>query len=272
MSDQTDNLLNLVKPYGLSDDEGRVYLRLLTSGFSSALSLSRVLHMGRTKVYRLLDKLSDRQLVETRVDERGMQFGATHPQKFEQLVTAKAQEVATLQQSLPQLLSQLQGLVPKSAQHSKVLYYEGVEGLKQVSFNITRAKDMVRVYEMEHLSEFLPVEFAEDVRRELVKNHILAQDLTNQRSWPGYTDVAELVAHYAQSRYIDPAKLQINFEILIYNDVYATYTYHDDVIFCVEIYNDQLAAMQKQIFDFIWNQAAPMQFTDGRGAAVLASE
>lgn len=267
MSDRPDSFLHLVTPYGLSEEEGKIYLFLLRRGFATALALSRQLTMGRTKVYRILDKLRAKQLVEFKVDERGMKFGATHPQKFQQLISDREQEVATLKQSLPDLVAQLTGLSATPDRQSKVLYYEGIEGLKQVSYNLTTAKGMARVFEMEHMSDFLPRPFAENVRKELVANKIFTRDLTNKPAFPGYTNVTELISDFAETRYIDPKKLSINFEVLIYNNVYATYTYKDDQIFCVEIYNDQLAAMQKQIFDFIWEQARSMKFLDDHGAA-----
>jgi len=267
MSDQTDNLLNLVKPYGLSEAETRLYFYLLKTGFTTALTCSRELHMGRTKVYRLLDKLKEKQLVEFKIDERGMKFGATSPQKFKQLVTAKEQEVASLKHSLPNLLEQLTTLSATTATKSKVLYYEGVEGLKQVSYNATKAKGVLRVFEMEHLSDFLPTSFAEDVRQKLVDNKVTTHDLTNKKSFPGFTDVKNAIPTYNKFRHVSPKKLKINFEVLIYNDVYATYTYKNKDIFCVEVHNKELAKMQKQLFDYIWKQSIKMEIIDSRGAA-----
>jgi len=269
MSKQTDNLSNLVKPYGLSEEESKVYILLLQNDFTTALTLSRKLHLGRTKIYRLLDTLRDKQLVEFKLQERGMQFGATHPSKFEHLVAQKEQEIAGLKKHLPDLVAHLNALVPGEAKESQVLYYEGVEGLKQVSYNITNAKGMLRVFEMEHMSKFVPHAYAETVREELVANKIMTRDLTNIAKSPGYTDVTELIKKYSEMRYINPKLLKINFEVLIYNDVYTTYTYTGDEVFCVEIHNAALAEMQKQLFDFVWTSAQPMRFSDVRGAATV---
>jgi sugar-specific transcriptional regulator TrmB len=269
MSVQTDNYINLVKPFGLSDEEGKIYLHLLQNGLLTALQLSKALHLGRTKTYRILDVLHKKQLVEFVVRERGLVFGATSPKKFDQLLLEQESKLQVLRQQLTELVELLQQLGKKSDKNSKVVYYEGIEGLKQVSYNITNAVGLVRVFEMEHLSDFLPLDFAELVRYEMVEKGISVRDLTNKRTYPGYTNVTDLVSSHAESRYIDPQKLQINFEVLIYNEVYATYSYKDDRIFCVEIYNAQLAEMQKQLFDFIWNQAVPMRFTDKRGAATV---
>jgi len=269
MSDQTDNLINLVKPYGLSDEEGNIYVFLLQRESATALTLSRSLHLGRTKVYRLLDKLKTKQLIEVRFDERGMSFAATHPAKFQQLVTSKESEIAALKASLPSLINQLTKLTQLAQDNSKVLYYEGWDGLKQVSYNLTRAVGVVRVFEMVHLSEFLPETFSEQIRQECVDAEISFRDLTNQTSQTDFTQVTDLIKHFSKVRYIDPLLIKINFEVLIYNDVYTTYTYKDKKVFCVEIYNPQLAEMQKQVFDFIWAQASPLEYTGLHGAAKL---
>ncbi len=266
-SDTIKDALGLLKSYGLSAAEGTVYLYLLQNGYSSALTVSKKLKLARTKVYRLLENLKDKQLLETKVTARGATFGAIHPSKFQQLVATQEQRVTLLKQTLPTLVTELTSLLPHALQTSKVLYYEGIEGLKQVSYNITRAHKLLRVIEMDRLSEFLPVEFSEMVRRGLVENKIMTYDLTNRKSFKEHTSVTELVQKYSECRYIPPSKLEINYEVLIYNNVYATYSYKEKQIFCVEIYNEQLADMQKQIFDFMWNTATPLRYTNLKGAA-----
>jgi hypothetical protein len=45
------------------------------------------------------------------------------------------------------------------------------------------------------------------------------------------------------------------------------YHYLNKDIFCVEIINADLAAMQKQLFDFIWRHAKPMKKIGEHGEA-----
>lgn len=270
MSLKTDNIHNLLIPYGMSADESRLYIFLLQNPRSSALAISKQLHLGRTKIYRLLDKLKTINLVEFILESKGLRFSATHPNILEQLVNAKEQEVAALQKSLPSLLSQLNQLTNLNMNtQSKVVVYEGVEGLKQVSWNSLQANKTLRVFEKEHISDFLPLDFAEKFREEQVKRQISTLDLSNKSSFAGFTQVKELVKNYSHFRYIDPLKLKIDFEVLLYNDVYATYTYHESEIFCVEIHNSQLAMMQKQLFDFVWHEAKPMKFISDQGATEI---
>ncbi len=270
MSEPTDTV-SLLKFFDLSEEEGKLYLILLAHGFLPVLTVSRLSKIPRTKTYRLLEKLQKLQLVETKLDSRGMKFGASHPSQFNQLLSQKRHQLDLLQQTLPNLIAQLNSqILPHSTSASKVLYYQGLEGLKQVSYNITKADKLLRVYEMEHLSDFLPADFSEDIRQKLVDHQITTLDLTNKTHFGNFTKVTEMIQKYSQYRFISPKNMTINFEVLIYNDVYATYTYKSDPIFCVEIHNAQLAAMQKQIFDFIWSTATPLKFTSTSGAAKIS--
>lgn len=276
MSEQSDKSLfsrsadfKIVTQFGLSDDEARVYLLLLKEGFDTALSLSKKLQIGRTKVYRLLDKLMARELVEMKLDDRGMKFGAARPEKFELLLTEKELELQNLKSQLPGVIESLQSVALQASNESKVLYYTGVDGLKQVSFNSTRTRGILRVFEAEHMSEFIAPTIAEKIRQQYVDNHVFIRDLTNKTSGVGYTAVTELIKSHNEVRHISPTVLDIQFEALIYNDVYVTYSIKGNEIFCVEMYNQQLADMQKQLFDFVWDKAQKMKFVDDRGGVEL---
>ena len=154
MSEQADTITPLIQTFGLSAEESKIYLYLLKHGFSSALVLSRQLSIARTKIYRLIDKLKAKGFVEQKLDDRGMRFGAVHPTVFEH-IAAKQEEVSrSMQKKLPQLTLKLQSLMQSNHHDSKVLYYEGVVGLKQVSYNITKATDSIRVFEMAHSLNF----------------------------------------------------------------------------------------------------------------------
>lgn len=270
MSDQTDNLNQLIMPFGLTSEEAAIYLHIAQKGFLSALTISRNLHIGRTKVYRILDKLIDKQLVEQKLDDMGMKFGAVDPVKLEQLVIEKEHEVAGLRASLPVVVERLKKIFPQSAQESKILYYTGVDGLKRVTYNSTKAREVLRIIErVNDMSDFLSEDFSEEVRMKFVENQTRIHQLTTHKKLEPFTHIPEFITKYSYLRYLDPKKLNVSFEQLIYNDVYAMYRTDGEEIFCVEIYNSELAMMQKQIFDFMWEHAQKMKFVDDRGSARL---
>ena len=271
MSNQTDIYLQKLQLFNLDEEESSVYIYLLKNSFTTALQISRDLKIGRTKVYRILDKLQQSHLAEDKLGERGLEFGATNPHTLKQLAQERQKQAQSLINTSEQLAQELEKLIPNNIQKSKVLYYEGIEGMKQVTYNTTHAKGLLRVYEVEHMSSFLDEKFAEDIRRRYVENKIVTYDLTNKKTMKDFTSVHEYVKSFSKLRYIDPKDLKIQFEVLIYNDVYVTYTYTNEEIFCVEIYNPQLAAMQKQLYDVMWKQAVPMKYTSLRGEAHVNS-
>ncbi len=272
MSNQTDRLVSLLEPFGLSTDESRVYLSLLEKSALTALQISRDLHIGRTKVYRVLDKLEDLGLAIEKKGDRGARFEATTPKQLELLIKKKEGEVGKLKESLPVVLEELSSVEVSGDETSKVLYYEGQEGLEQVTWNSLKAEDELRIFEIKDMSAFLDYGFTEKVREEFVWRDVHVRELTNQKELDSWTNVQEFVDKYWQCRYIDPKELEMRFELLVYNDVYTMYSFEGRDIFCVEIYNQNLAQMQKQLFDFMWLHARKMERIGGGGAMKVVSD
>lgn len=269
MSEQTDRLISTLSPFGLSEEEAAIYLLLLDKGDSSALKISREIHIARTKVYRLLDKLISKQLVIQKLDDAGFKFQAANPESIRQLVLQKEVEVKSLRQELPFVLSQLHSISPKGKEKSKVLYYTGKEGLAQVTYNSLRTKGILRTIEVSSgMDYFLDEEYSEKLRGMFLENKIHTRQLSNIKEFKNWTKLTEFVK-YCELRYIPPQQLKPTFETLIYNNVYVLYQCVGEEIFCVEIYNEHLATMQKQIHDFLWEHAQKMKYTSPYGAAKL---
>ncbi|MEK7165220.1 MAG: helix-turn-helix domain-containing protein, partial [Patescibacteria group bacterium] len=194
MSDQADNYTHLLTPFGLDDIEARIYLLLAQKGVLSALQISRELHLARTRVYRILDKLLEKKLVTTHLDDRGSKFGASAYQELELLVAEKEHAAQMLRKKMPVIFDQLATLWGSVTPGSKVLYYQGIEGLKQVTWNSLRAKDTLRIYEIANMSAFLDADFSEKIREEFADRHIKVKQLTNLKHIKPYTRIPEHIA------------------------------------------------------------------------------
>lgn len=271
MSDQTDILSRTLTRLGLSPEEVAIYLHLLEKGTKSALEISRELHFARTRVYRLLDKLEAHGLVIQKFAELGLKFTASPYQQLELLLTQRQSELDSLKVSMPSIFTQLSALRRRGQAESRVFYHHGIDGLKHVTWNSLRAHGELRIYEVAtSMTAFLPQEFSERVREELVAHKIHTLQLTNISHMEPWTKVTENVLHYWTPRYIAPKELTIKSEIVIYNDVTALYHYLDRDIFCVEIENADLSTMQRQMFDFIWSHAKPMEKIGVHGEAKVS--
>ena len=269
MSDQTDILTRTLARFGLTTEEAGIYLCLLETGAKSALELSRNLHMARTRVYRLLDKLGERGLVTQKFASLGLKFTASPYKQLELLLAERQSELESIKAALPALYAQL-GMMSVQTAGSKVLYHHGVDGLKHVTWNSLRARGKLLIYEVSaSMTAFLPQEFSEKVREELVTNKIHTLQLTNIAHMSPWTKVKDAAGTYWTPRFIAPKELLIKSEVLIYNDVTAIYHYLNNDIFCVEIVNADLAHMQSQIFDFIFRHATPMKKIGTYGEAKI---
>ncbi len=268
MSEKSDSLISLLKPFGLSPEESKIYLHLLQNGIHSALTISRQINMARTKVYRILDNLYDKKLIFHKLDDIGIKFGANTPKQLELLIIEKEQEAHALRRSAPLILQQLEALTGTDHFNSQVRYYKGKQGLEQVTWNSTKAKDEIKIYEVSStMDAFLDSAFAEKVRSELLVNQVHVKQLTNQLKIAKFTEVRNHVKYFWEPRYLNPKDLLIQFEVLIYDDVYTMYSYEHNDIFCVEIYNSRLAEMQKQLFNFIWKKSKKMKVVNAQGQA-----
>ncbi|GAB4283888.1 MAG: hypothetical protein Kow0081_0720 [Candidatus Dojkabacteria bacterium] len=268
MSDQADNLEKQLKQFGLSGEAVKLYLTLVKASPLTALELSRRLRIARTKVYRLLEKLISLGLVAEEIKGYGKKFVSTSPRRLLEIVHEKERETLLLKATAPTIVNQLHQLQNISNSNSKILHYQGIEGLKQVTWNTTKVEGVFRIYEYgPSMNNFLEKEFAEKIRREYSRNQSAEfKQLTNHEHITSFTEVKEFVSQW-RPRYIDRKILDIQIEIAIYNDVFVTYEYSSEDVFIVEIYNKQLAEVQKQIFDSIWKIAKPMKKLDEKGAA-----
>lgn len=270
MSEKIDTSLKLLNTFGLTDEEGRVYLDIVRNASATALSLSRTLHISRTKVYRIVDSLIARGLVVTRLGERGMRFDSIPPDQLSLILKDREHELAKLRSLLPQLESELSTLARDSSDRSKVLYYHGLEGLKQVTYNSLKAQGELLTYEISDMNAFLDRREAEEFRRLFLEHGTRIRTLTNATHLPPWTDIPGAADPAVwQIRHLPPQDNPFQFEILIYNDVYCMYRYSGDNIFCVEIHSRELADMQRQLFEYLWSGARKFRVMNEHGEAAL---
>lgn len=269
MSDQTDRFELLREELDLSHEEFLVYSFLFNENVTSALKISKHMHIGRTKVYRILDKLIELGLVEQVLGPRGFLFKNSSPHNLSHLVHKRSAKLQQLEKNLPEIIDTLSGLSRYDTE-ARVKYYKGREGLEQVTWNSLRADKDLLIYELASTMEsFTNKEFAEEVRSEIVRRRIHVKQLTNLKEIPDFTEVVEKVKKYWEVRHVSKKLLNISFEVIVYNDVVAMYDFSRSQPFCVEIMDPKLADFQKSQFQYIWDHAEKMKVLSPKGHAIL---
>lgn len=247
-------VVSYLKQLGLGDEQAHAYIFLLQGGPQTVLSLSRGLKTGRTKLYPLLEDLAKKQLITIHERHYGTSYEAQPPEVLEFLIVEKERKAESLRSNLGSVTHALENIRAHSPTTSKIVEYRGVDGLKQMNWNLTKAVKEFRVFELAHLSDHLGKHFAEKFHDWQADKGITSYDLTNDPSWQLHTNVVGY-EKLSKARFVDPSVFTIEFETYIYNNCVALLSYEKDDIFGVEVYNDKLARQQKQLFDLVWSQA-----------------
>ena len=247
---------------GFTKEEAALYLGLVRFGPMTLLEASRKTKIERTKLYRLIDTLAERGIIEDIPQYKHRTIKSADISTIELLVKERERQDTFLKQSFLEFSGQMQDLQKTQFPGNKVVSYRSKEGMRQMVWHILRCKGLHRSYSYCFWNDILGDAFVLKFNEELVMKHLTVHDL--------YSD--EYIAYknkwlasgrrgpegdwgFWHSRYLPEKIVKIHLNIEIYNDVVAYYYWQDDEIFGVEIYNERVAELQKQIHDVLWNMA-----------------
>jgi sugar-specific transcriptional regulator TrmB len=133
------DLVGVLRALGLTEQESRVYLRLLATGAIPAGLLAAKLGLHRRTVYDALESLRAKGLATASTTDKGKSFEAAPPQALDGLLDERK---ALLAGSLPELLK----LSAPTAEGPQVRIFRGVDGLKAVFEDVLVHAKVLRVY------------------------------------------------------------------------------------------------------------------------------
>lgn len=114
-----------LRKLGFSDHEAAVYLAALELGEASVQRIAKKAKLKRTTVYGLIDILKDRGLIKTTKNRKRTLYFAEDPRRIRELAREAERTADAL---LPSLLA-LTNLIDHKP---KVLYFEGLDGIKDL--------------------------------------------------------------------------------------------------------------------------------------------
>lgn len=266
MSHKEDKIISKLSEFGLEQDEAAIYLYLLKDSPKSVLDISRALNLGRNVIYRSLESLELKELVTAIRFTSGMKFSAQHYSKLEKQLEKKEKELLMLKTSSRDLFGELAQLA-SAQENGNIIYYSGIEGMRQITMNSLNAKGELLLFCIGSLADFMDRAAVDKVQRTFVERKIVTKEITNLKRIMPWTEVSELARHYWEPRYISAEKLTVNFEFIIYNDTFALYDFKDKKPWGIEVVSPAVASMQRQLFNFLWNSGKKMKLLDDRGSA-----
>lgn len=120
----SESLILELKKLNLSEKEARVYLALLELGPSTPYKIAKRAHLKRPTAYVIAEELVEKRLIVQMTGEKQKMYIARSPESYIEDVESRVREARKV---LPELLA----LQRKQSDKPNILYFEGVEGLKQ---------------------------------------------------------------------------------------------------------------------------------------------
>ncbi len=223
----------------------------------SAQALAHKTGIPKTTIYRRIDDLLQLGLVEEHVLHKRRTYTTGAADLLALLVAKKEQDAAELRLQLPDILAHVSNHPDKNPT-TKVLYFKGRDGIRQMVWNTLKANSTVVGFTYRDLTPFIGYSFYESWLNEFCSRNLLGRDIYSDEylnSKNGSTTNEHTDLQSWDSRYVPPEKINIQCQIDIYNNVVGMYNWVDDEVFGVEIHNTGVATVQKQLFELAWAQA-----------------
>lgn len=244
------------KNLGLSDQETQIYLALVKLGLTSAFKIAQTTNLPRTTIYRLLEHLKSQGLAEEVIDNKRKLVKPSSLDRLNFLVENQVSEASRLKENLPRIKSQLATESTNSLPGTQVIFYRGQSGITQVLWNSLKTKEILG-YSYLTIDDVLGKKLTNQYRTLRTEHGIKERDLLSSND--PYLNLkvlrfikkSSLFKNYL-FRYLPYSKVNINHQIMIYNDVLVFYHWHEGEIFAIEIHNSTIANLQKQIFEVLW--------------------
>lgn len=260
---------HFLKTLGLTENEIRIYLYLLTHGESIAGVITKRLGIKRATVYQTLESLENKEFITSFAKNKVAHFDAVEPDDIVALCEHKVHQMQKLKEAASLLKKELQPLrdrrkMPRLEIRGKIKYYEGLEAI------------------MDLINETLDEKSTEQLCFGLNTYHT---DLAGD-DWQQYTskrvkrgmkvksiqpDTENAVAYKARdphelrtTRLVPRERFPGTSEINIIGDMIAMFTVRGEVPMGMKIYNRDLAQALRSLFQLAWERAK--SYDDSRGS------
>lgn len=138
--------MEILKRFGLSDKEIRLYLTLLELGTASSGELIKRLGFYSKTVYEILEKLMNKGLVSYVIKANIKYFEAVDPEKFLDILKEEEHIIKQKEKELRKIIPQLKAKRKLSKEPQEATIYKGKKGMKSVFDDSLKQKKEILVF------------------------------------------------------------------------------------------------------------------------------
>lgn len=245
---------------GFTESEARIYIELLKIGSQPVSIVAKRVGFNRTSAYSVLKSLERKGVVSSYICGAMKIFSANDPNCLVAYLESKTRILDYYRTELLSIIPKfrsLSGLL--SFRRPVVRYFEGIEGIKHVMYDALNASSYFYAYLSvdkwldSNLNDFLLDYEKFRVFDKCVQLKAIVADIPSVRSF--FTENYQFAnVNLTELLYLDVKDFASLFEdeMNIYDDKVAIIHLDKGEEYAVVIESDEIAAMQKTIFEMVW--------------------
>ncbi|MBI2426716.1 MAG: hypothetical protein HYV34_02620 [Candidatus Kerfeldbacteria bacterium] len=244
--------------YGLTETEATVYVAALTVGPASAQEIAEKAEMHRVTTYGIIkDLLKKGFMREERIGKR-RKFSAYPPMKLWDIVSQQQERLKKQMAELELLVPKLKSLTKEEKGTTKVLYYEGYEGLTSYSTDVLHCKgEMLEWTRIENYASvfdrYLDEVYFPLKKKLQVPTRFLFIDTPDAHAYIKKRYIDDPDAAPMKARFVPREQFDCEGFIVIYDDKYSVNIPRE--LRAVVIQDPIIADTQRKMFEFAWMHA-----------------
>ena len=202
-------IVDKLKQIGLSEKEAKLYMAALPLGVVSVAKLAKEANLNRTTAYQILEGLTKKGLFVWQITKSGKKVRANPPKKLFYFLDSQKDKIEENKKIISQLLPSLASQFAPGDLETKVLYFEGKEGVRKMIWNTLSAKKEMASYTIFERNRLLGRQWADKYRKQAlkrnIKERIIIPDSQDFKKYSRQTSVPEYWQRLIRVRKI-PAK------------------------------------------------------------------
>ena len=237
-------LIKNLQQIGLTENQAKIYLACLELGETNIKDISLKSNIKRTSIYDLIPDMINAGILKQTIQGKKRKFLAIGPEELKTLLKKR-------DMLLEQIMPDLRSLDNVTGTRPKVLFFNGIEGLKNAYEDLLNYKNTtVRGWASEDLVEMLGDEWIDSyIKRRLqkgIKEYMIYPIGKTSKKY-----FAKDNEHKRTSKLIDPKKYKFDIEINIYHNKVAMVSAKDKVAVIIE--SKPIVNTLKTIFQICWD-------------------
>lgn len=236
---------HLQKTLGLTDQESRVYVAGLASPESTVQDLANSSGVKRTSIYSFIESMLERGFLVRKKRGKRFLYSAVDPKQLLEMERARLQELED------SVIPGLEAIHNSRKEKPAVLYFEGVEGIKEVYADMLKERQTIyELEDLEYIKKVLPKSFYEYFPAERARRNIELKAISRD-SKVTKDFIKKDMPLLRETKLVESADWKT--DINIYGNKVALMSFRTSVPYCVLIEDSHLADTLRTAWEIMWN-------------------